>query len=502
MNATPVEGAGRISTIGRWSGLLIALLLIAGPAFGWQLDPEDPQLNYMAAVTALMACWWLTEALPIAATALVPLALLPLLGVQSMSEVSASYGSRFIYLFLGGFLIALAVEESGLHRRIALKIVDAMGDQPRRIVLGFMIATAALSMWISNTATALLMLPIATSILSRIDDGQMSPERRVHFGAALMLGIAYAASIGGVATIIGTPPNVAFASFYAAEYPDGEYVSFLRWMLLALPFTLAFLALAWGVMTFWIFPCGSEASIGGREVIRGELDKLGSLTTAEWRVGTIFAVTALLWILREPTDGWGWGPSLKLEMADDGTAAILMALICFIAPSGKPDGSRLLTWKSTVRIPWGVLLLFGGGVALAGGLQATGLDRYLGERLAAMMTGLPPIVMAAATANGMIWLTELTSNLASVQMLNPILASTADQLQVSPLLLLIPSTLAASCAFMMPVATPPNAIVYSSGRVSMRQMIKAGIVLNLASLALIVLVIATLGPLLFSTLKM
>ncbi|EAQ77311.1 sodium-dependent transporter [Blastopirellula marina DSM 3645] len=232
------------------------------------------------------------------------------------------------------------------------------------------------------------------------------------------------------------------------------------------------------------------------------MEKLGSMSAAEWRVGGIFLVTALLWILREPTSGWGWGPLLQSKYADDGTAAILMALLCFYLPSGKEDGSRLLHWQSTVRIPWGVLLLFGGGVALAGGLHETGLDRFLGERLASMMTGLSPIVMAALTASGMICLTELTSNLASVQMLNPILASTADELQVSPLLLLIPSTLAASCAFMMPVATPPNAIVYSSGRVTMRQMIKAGFVLNLVSLALIVLVISTIGPLVFHSLKM
>lgn len=502
MSEKPVECAGGIATFGRWFGLAVAIALILGPAFGWSLRPEDPKLNYMAGVAALMAVWWLTEALPMAATALVPLALMPLLGIASMAEVSASYGSRFVFLFLGGFLIALAVEESGLHRRLALSIVYAMGDRPRQIVLGFMIATAALSMWISNTATALLMLPIAASILTRVDAGQLSLERRVNLGAALMLGIAYAASIGGVATIIGTPPNVAFASFYAMEYPEGEPVSFLSWILLAAPFSFGFLAIAWWMMTYWIFPCGAEASIGGREVIREELDKLGPMSTAEWRVGGIFVVTALLWILRKPTADWGWGPLLQLTDADDGTAAMLMSILCFFLPSGKQDGSRLLHWSSTARVPWGVLLLFGGGVALADGLRATALDRFLGERLAETMSGLPPMAMAALTANGMIWLTELTSNLASVQMLNPILASTADELQVSPLLLLIPSTLAASCAFMMPVATPPNAIVYSSGRVTMRQMAKAGFVLNLVSLALIVLIISTLGPLIFSSLKM
>ncbi|MCC9608703.1 DASS family sodium-coupled anion symporter [Blastopirellula sp. JC732] len=502
MSEQPVEGAGGIATFGRWAGLATAIAFIVSPSFGWQLHPVDPKLNYMAGIAALMAIWWLTEALPMAATALVPLALMPLFGIASMADVSASYGSRFIYLFLGGFLIALAVEESGLHRRLALSIVYAMGDKPRRIVLGFMIATAALSMWISNTATALLMLPIAASILTRVDAGKMSLERRVNLGAALMLGIAYAASIGGVATIVGTPPNVAFASFYATEYPNGEPVSFLSWMLVATPFSIAFLAIGWWMMTYWIFPCGSEASIGGRSVIREELDKLGAMVAAEWRVGAIFLITALLWIMREPVKGWGWGPLLQNKFVDDGTAAIFMALFCFLLPSGKEDGSRLLNWKSTARIPWGVLLLFGGGVALAGGLEDTGLDRYLGDFLATTMRGLPPVVMAALTANGMIWLTELTSNLASVQMLNPILASTADELQVSPLLLLIPSTLAASCAFMMPVATPPNAIVYSSGRVTMRQMVKAGFLLNLVSLALIILVISTIGPLIFESLTM
>ncbi|TWT34787.1 SLC13 family permease [Blastopirellula retiformator] len=502
MSEQPVEGAGGLATFGRWAGLAIAIGLIVAPYFGGELRPGEPKLNYMAGITALMAVWWVTEALPMAATALVPLALMPLLGIESMADVSASYGSRFIYLFLGGFLIALAVEESGLHRRLALSIVYSVGDRPRRIVLGFMIATAALSMWISNTATTLLMLPIAASILTRVDAGKMSLERRVNLGAALMLGIAYAASIGGVATIVGTPPNIAFKGFYDSTFPNAEPVSFLSWMILALPFSLGFLAIGWGLMTYWIFPCGSDASIGGREVINEELEKLGSMSAAEWRVGAVFTITALLWILRQPVKGWGWGPLLDNKFVDDGTAAILMALCCFFLPSGKVDGSRLLNWKSTTRIPWGVLLLFGGGVALAGGLEETGLDRYLGDRLAAAMEGLPPLAMAALTANGMIWLTELTSNLASVEMLNPVLASTAEQLQVSPLLLLIPSTLAASCAFMMPVATPPNAIVYSSGRVTMRQMVKAGFVLNLVSLALIVLVISTIGPLVFSSLKM
>jgi sodium-dependent dicarboxylate transporter 2/3/5 len=474
-------------------------------ANGLLLDASRPELNAMAAVTALMAVWWLTEAVPMAATALLPLVLFPLWGILPGKETAAAYGHELVFLFLGGFLIALAVEESGLHRRIALLIVAAMGDQPRRIVAGFMLATALLSMWISNTAATLLMLPIGASILAQADRSGTDAARRRNLGVALMLGIAYASSIGGVGTLVGTPPNIAFKAIFESEFPDAPAISFFGWMVLAVPFSFTFLVLAWLLMVRVVFPLGHKPLLGGGDLIRNELLKLGPVSRAEASMAVIFAATALLWILREPWEGFGWGPWLLGEhksWANDGTSALLMATLCFAIPSGTAIAGTqrvkpLLTWDATKRLPWGILLLFGGGLALAAGMQSTGLDAYLGERLADAIAGLPNLGKAAALAFGMTWLTELTSNLASVQMLMPVLAETARTLDVPPLVLMIPATLSASCAFMLPVATPPNAIVYSSGRVRMADMIKAGVVLNLTGVVLVVLAVWLLGRLAF-----
>ncbi|MEX0794264.1 MAG: DASS family sodium-coupled anion symporter [Pirellulaceae bacterium] len=488
------------ANVGRWLGPLVAILFWIGPRLGWLLSDGQPELNLIAGVAAWIAIWWLTEAIPLAATALLPLALFPLLGLQSAKSVAVHYGNSFIFLFLGGFLVALAIEETGLHRRLALSIVALLGDSPQRLVLGFMVATAALSMWISNSATTLLMLPIAASVLSQADLRVEDPQRRANLGVALMLGIAYAASIGGVATLIGTPPNIAFSGFYHETYTELPPISFLGWMLMALPFSAVFLGICWLVLIYGLFPIGRNVSLGGNQIIREELAKLGSMRAAEWRVAGVFLATAVLWITREPLEGYGWGAwfidSSGDSLVDDSTVAMLMAVLCFAIPRGGQETGPLLVWKSTARLPWGVLLLFGGGVALANGVQTTGLDKYLGAATAAALGGSSELGMTAITATTMIWLTEFTSNLASVQMMNPVLGSAAQELGVSPLTLLLPSTLAASCAFMMPVATPPNAIVYSSGRVPIQQMIKAGIVLNLISSVLVTLTVYLLGHLL------
>lgn len=486
--------------VGRWLGPLVAILFWIGPRFGWYLVEDQAELNLIAGAAAWIAIWWLTEAIPLAATALLPLALFPLLGLQSAKSVAIHYGNSFIFLFLGGFLVALAIEETGLHRRLALSIVALLGDSPQRLVLGFMVATAALSMWISNSATTLLMLPIAASVLSQADLRVEDPRRRANLGVALMLGIAYAASIGGVATLIGTPPNIAFSGFYHETYPELPPISFLGWMLMALPLTLVFLGICWLVLTYLLFPIGRDVSLGGSRIIREELAKLGTMRTAEWRVAGVFLATAVLWITREPLEGFGWGAwftdSAGKSNVDDATVAMLMAVLCFAIPRGGQETGSLLAWKSTARLPWGVLLLFGGGVALASGVQSTGLDKYLGAAAASALGGLSELGMTALTATTMIWLTEFTSNLASVQMMNPILGSAAEEMGIPPLALLLPSALAASCAFMMPVATPPNAIVYSSGRVPIQQMIKAGVVLNLISSILVTLNVYLLGHLL------
>jgi sodium-dependent dicarboxylate transporter 2/3/5 len=551
----------RIKTSASMWGLVIgpavALLLGFGPSWGLplELSPGRPGLNTMAALVALMAIWWVTEAVPVAATALLPLILFPALGVMEAPSVASIYGSNIIFLFLGGFLVAIAIEDSGLPRRVALAIVTVVGDRPRRVVLGFMGATAVMSMWISNTASTIIMLPIATSVLSQMS---RPPERRRearNFGIALMLGIAYAATIGGTATLIGTPPNLALVE-EAKRIPE-LHVTFAGWMKLGMPFAFALIAVAWLLLVYRIYPVGRESFFGGEGVIRQELKKLGPMRQVEWRASAVFAATALLWVFREPVRGWGWAPALGLEVTD-ATVAIFMALVCFVLPAGSGKGQRLLEWKSAVRVPWGVLLLFGGGLALARGMRATELDEYLGDGLAALLAGMPsalslstavaaiallaalarlrsrrrqladneqlatpvplpsrqqaygPIValaagciavlwigehtgMLLATTAGMAAMTELMTNLASVQMLLPVLAEASRQLGVHPGLLLTGATLAASCAFMLPVATAPNAIVFGSGRMRMRHMIRAGLWLNVLAVLLVVVLVSLLA---------
>ena len=489
---SPVVERSLAGKAGLVIGVVLAVWLI-----GWQpLGSGEPGLNRMAGVTALMAAWWMTEALPLAATALVPLALFPALGIATPAQTAVSYGDRMIFLFLGGFLVALAIEESGLHRRVALHIVKLMGDNPRLIVLGFMLATGLLSMWLSNTATALMMLPIATSVVLQADRAAPEGKSPHGFGAALMLSIAYASSIGGVATLIGTPPNIFFRSFYSETYPDLPEISFGGWMVLAVPLSATFLLVCWLTLV-WLFRVQRTGIMGGHDVIAKELASLGPMRTSEWRMAGIFAATALLWIFREPVEDWGWGPALGLDAkgfgVDDSTVAILMGLVCFLLPAGGKERRPLLTWQATARVPWGILLLFGGGMALAESMQSSGLSTYVGQKLAGTVEGLPPLGMAAVMAFGMTWLTEVTSNLASVQMILPILGGAATELGVPPAVLMVPATLAASCAFMLPVATPPNAIVYASGCIRMRDMVLAGATLNTLTVVIVTLFIWLLG---------
>lgn len=447
----------------------------------------------MAAVASLMAVWWLTEAVPLAVTALLPLVLFPLLKIPPYSDVAMQYGKEILFLFLGGFLIALGIEESGLHRRVALHVLRIVGDRPRQIVLGFMLATAGLSMWISNTATTLMMLPIAVSVLGQIDRGSGDRAGAVQFPVALLLSVAYSASIGGIATLIGTPPNLMFLEFYG-RYAPGEMVSFAAWMALAMPFSAAMLLIAWTLLTRVLFPIGTTPMLGGKAVIREQLRALGPITSSELRMAIIFAATALLWITREPVQGWGWGPALGSEVdgtlksfAKDSTVAIFMAILCFIVPRGGGDRRTLVTWDLTPRIPWSIILLYGGGFALGAGLMETGLDVYLGQRLAERMGGLSAVGRIGLVTAAMTFFTELTSNMASVTMLLPILGETAHQLEMPVWDLMVPATLAASCAFMLPIATAPNAIAYSSGRVRMWDMIRAGFLLNIVGIVLVVL---------------
>jgi sodium-dependent dicarboxylate transporter 2/3/5 len=480
---------------------LFPLLVPAGEGF-------TPQHRRMAAVTLLMAAWWITEAIPIPATALVPLAAFPLLGILSSKETAPTYGDHLVFLFLGGFLIASAMERWGLHRRIAMNIIAAMGAGTRALLLGFMVATAFLSMWISNTATTLMMLPIAVAVVNHLADRGRDPDLsetvRRELGSILMLGIAFAASIGGVGTLIGTPPNIVFTGFSARLFPDAPEITFSQWMEIGLPFVLVLLPVAFLVV--WKIggriPAGQLDAKEARSQVQRERKRLGPMSRPERTVLVVFVTTAILWITRRGLDlgqlqipGWShlfpWSGKIH-----DATVAMTMAVLLFLIPVTDPESGRhrpVLLWSEAVgRIPWGILLLFGGGFALARGFRETGLDVWLGGHLARFTAAPPPLLILATSLLAMM-LTEVTSNTATTTLLMPILAAAARGAGLHPYLLMLPATLAASCAFMLPVATPPNAIVFGSGWLTIPRMARTGVTLNLVSAVLITLLVLTLG---------
>jgi sodium-dependent dicarboxylate transporter 2/3/5 len=449
------------------------------------------------AAAAWMAIWWMTEAVPIPVTALLPLVLFPFLGVLPMPEAAAPYANEVIFLFMGGFFLAAGMESSGLHRRIALGIIRKVGLGPDRLVLGFMLATAALSMWISNTATAAMMLPIGIAVVEIF----RQDEEREGFplGVSLMLGMAYAASIGGVATLIGTPPNAIFAGA-VSELLGGD-IGFGQWMLLGLPITLVMLPVTWFLLVRVLHPPG-ELRADASAILEGELDSMGPASAAERRVAWIFGITALCWILRAPKAvGSLTLPGLQSLAPGirDSTIAIAASIILFILPSGRDpgDGDRtLLTWERARRIPWGVLLLFGGGLSLARGMESSGLSRWIGSSVEGL-SGVPDIVLFAALALLFVFLTELTSNAATTTMAMPVLVGAAAAMGSDPIPFMIVATLASSMAFMLPVATPPNAIVFGSDYLTIPQMVRAGLLLNLVAVVVVTLAARFLLPLVF-----
>lgn len=445
-----------------------------------------------AAVAVLMAIWWMTEALPFAVTSLLPMALLPLLvgAPLDLPRVAANYSNWQVFLFFGGFLIAIAMEESGLHRRIALVTVRAIGTRPRRIVLGFMVAAALLSMWISNTATALMMLPIGRAVIRQLPD-------RPRFAEALMLGTAYAASIGGVATPIGTPPNIAFMGIYQRLFPGEPPIGFASWMAFAVPLVAVMLPLTW----LWLVAGLRREAGDAAPLLEGELARLGPMGRAERRVLAIFLATAALWVFRQdiPLGDLrlpGWSGLLPGAAINDGVVAMTMGLLLFVVPGDR--GRALLRWASVERrMPWGILLLFGGGFALADAIGASGLSAWVGGGFG-FLTGMPALVLIAATATLLTFTTELTSNTATAQIMLPLAAAAAGSVPgMHPLVMMLPVTVAASFAFMLPVATPPNAVVFGSGAVSMRGMVRNGFALNLLGIVLLTLACRFLAPLVF-----
>jgi sodium-dependent dicarboxylate transporter 2/3/5 len=451
----------------------LLLLLLPGP------EGMSAQAWATAAVGSLMAIWWITEAIPIPATALLPIPLFPLLDVGTVAQATAPFANPLIYLFMGGFLIAIAMQRWNLHRRIALGIIDRVGTRPSAIILGFMIASAFLSMWVSNTATALMMLPIGMSVinLSKKLPSTTDAERRelTHFGIVLVLSIAYACNVGGLGTLIGTPPNALLAAFMLENY--GLEIGFAQWMVLGVPLVIIGIAAAYFVLTRVSFPLHLQALPGGHDIIHAEREKLGAISTEEKKVAVVFVLTAVMWMCRPLLQDWVPGLS-------DAGIAVAAGLLLFLIPVNLARGEFLLDWEDARKLPWGILVLFGGGLSLASAVTRSGFDAYIGM-LVGGFDAWPTLLLLALCIVIILLLTEMTSNTATAAAFLPILAAAALGVGENPLLFAVPAALAASCAFMLPVATPPNAIVYGSKLLTIPMMVRAGLWLNLVFVGLI-----------------
>lgn len=449
--------------------------------------PGNHSASMMAASGALMAIWWVTEALPLAATALLPLALFPILGIDSGKNTASVYLNSTIFIYLGGFLIAIAMQRWNLHKRIALFIINKIGSGAGGIVLGFMIAAASLSMFVSNVATTVMMLPIGLAVIYKMEENAGSGNTR-NFSVAVMLGIAYAASIGGIATLIGTAPNLIYKKVFEMYFPEGPQINFSTWLLAGFPVSAVMLTIAWAVLVKFVFRIPKSVLID-KSALRDEYKALGKMSREEKIVLAILALTGLLWMTRSPVEiesfvipGWSGIFGRYAKYVDDGTVAIFTSLWLFILPA--KNKAPLLNNKAFSELPWDVILIFGGGFALAGGFQNSGLSEWLGGQFAGLK-GLHPFFMTLGVSSGLTFLTEITSNTATTNTILPILASVAKSIEVNPILIMLPAAISASFAFMLPVATPPNAIVYGSGRVRVADMVKAGIFLNISGILIV-----------------
>ena len=465
--------------------------LFAGPltfmAILWFFHPEglNDEARAILAATLWIAIWWITEAIPIAVTSLLPIILFPLTGGLDIKSTASSFGHKYVFLYAGGFIIAIAMERWHLHKRIALNIIKAIGTNSSYIILGFMVATAFLSMWISNTATSVMMLPIGMAIITQLDaNPQTSKEDNLLFGKALMLAIAYSASIGGIATLVGTPPNLVLAGVVSEIYH--VEITFSKWMAFGLPISLSLLVICWQYLVKFAFKLGHTKFPGGRKEIIQQLAALGKITFEEKLVLVVFGLTACAWI------GRSFFLSKIIPGIDDTIIAIAGAVILFLLPA-KARKEGILTWDEAVKLPWGILLLFGGGLALAEGFKTTGLAVWIASQMT-LLEGVTVILVLLILIAAVNFLTEITSNLATTSMLLPILAPMALSMNVHPYTLLVAATVAASCAFMLPVATPPNAVVFGSGYLRIPDMVKAGVWMNILSILLITLIVYTLLP--------
>jgi len=459
------------------TGILLFIIILAIPApevigdKGWKV----------IAVVALILSWWISEAIPIPATSLMPIVLFPLLDIMTIKKTTSSYGHYIVFLFMGGFVIALAMEKWNIHKRISLAILKLTGTKANGIIAGFMLATAFLSMWMSNTATTVMMLPIASSVLALIFSSNKSPLENEqisvgekYFALSLMIGIAYAANIGGTATLIGTPPNAVLAGFLQDRF---DYqIDFSSWIMIGLPFSITLLAICWFVLTKLIYNNGLGEIDGAHDLIENEWNKLGKMSKGEKIVLTVFIATACFWMFKK---------LLPFPISDT-AIAIIAAVSLFILPADLKRGKFILVWEDMQRLPWGILLLFGGGLSIAAAMGESGLVQVIGSQLSGLST-YGTITLVLGVIFVVLMMTEIMSNVALISVFLPVLAGLSIELTKDPLLFLIPSTLAASCAFMLPMSTPPNAIVFASGYIRIAQMVKAGILMNIISVLLALL---------------
>ena len=488
----------RIPSISLIAGPLVCIAIIAST----DLAPGHPAVTRTAGVALWMAIWWISEAVPLAVTSLLPVILFPTLGIMSGRSVAPVYFNHIIFLFIGGFIVALAMEKWNLHRRIALRILLWSGIRLKGILLGSMASTAFLSMWISNTASTMMMVPITLALVMKLEEN-LGKERLRNYSTGIFLGIAYGASVGGIATLVGTPPNLSLARILTISFPDAPEISFASWFVFALPISILMLIFIWLYLARRYCPRDETISVDP-QIFGKEYEALGPISFEEGIVLIDFILLILLWLFRQDIQFGGFTvPGWSRFMAsrgylDDGTVAVAMAVILFTIPARRARGTRIMDWDTAARLPWNIVLLFGGGFALATGFKESGLSMWLGNNLESVGAFHP--IFIVGTISGMItFLTELTSNTATAEMILPILASMATAIRVNPLLLMIPGTLACSFAFMLPVATPPNAIVFGTRRLKISDMARTGLIINIVGLIAITMAIFLLGRFAFGT---
>ncbi|MCK0108897.1 DASS family sodium-coupled anion symporter [Flavobacteriaceae bacterium S0825] len=470
-------------------GLVLGPLLFTFTLLFFKPEGLSPEGVAVLATTLWVAIWWILEVVPIAVTAMLPIILFPITGAMELSTTTAAFGHKYVFLYIGGFILAIAIEKWNLHKRIALTVINIIGTSVSKIILGFMIATAFLSMWISNTATTVMMLPIGMAIILQLKDNPKTKEDENEiFGKALMLSIAYSASIGGVATLIGTPPNLIFAGILEEQY--NVEMTFSKWIIYGLPISIILLFICWKYMTTVAFSFTQKDFPGGKAEIKRLLKNLGKISYEEKTVLIVFCITAFLWMTRS------FLISKLIPAIDDTIIAMASATILFILPTKKRKEKKIINWESAVKLPWGILLLFGGGLALAEGFKTSGLAEWIGSQVT-QFENLPLFALLFVLILAVNFLTEITSNLATTAMLLPVIAPIALILDVHPFTLMVGITVAASCAFMLPVATPPNAIVFGSGYLKIPDMMRTGILMNVISVILITLITYYLLPLLW-----